>query len=378
MIRTFWIIKAVLFGLFSILSAEANEMKINQREFGRMPSGEIIPLYTLQNSHGHSISVTPFGAIITSIIVPDREGKPGDVVLGYDRLEDYLRENPYFGCVAGRYANRVAKGKFNIEGKEYILTINDGPNHLHGGTDGFDKKIWQTRTISEEEFVGIELSCRSPDGEEGYPGNLEVTVRYTWNDRNELRVEYQATSDKITICNLTQHSYFNLRDAGRTPILDHLLMIDAETITPVNETLIPTGEYMQVASSPFDFRKPTAIGLNIGSDHPQIEFGKGYDHNFVLKGKAGELRPAAVLTDPASGRSLTVSTTEPGLQFYSGNFLDGRLKGKGGTVYGLRHGLCLETQHFPDSPNHNRFPSTLLKPGEIYSSTTVYTFGLTR
>lgn len=368
-------VTTALCGLCFYTAAEEGKMKIHRREFGRLPSGESVPLYTLQNSHGHSVSVTPYGAVITSIVVPDRAGKLGDVVLGYDNLEDYLRDSPYFGCVAGRYANRIARGRFSLQGKEYRLTVNDGPNHLHGGAKGFDKKLWQVREIREEKSVGLELKCQSPDGEEGYPGTLIAVVRYRWNDRDELRIDYQASCDQTTVCNLTQHSYFNLRDAGRTPILDHLLQIDADRITPVDETLIPSGRYLPVAGTPFDFRQPTVIGLRIAVEHPQLRYGKGYDHNFALNGRPGELRQVAVLSEPVSGRTLTVQTSEPGLQFYSGNFLDGKLTGKGGILYGRRHGLCLETQHFPDSPNQSAFPSTELKPGERHCSTTVYTFG---
>ncbi len=375
MIRTLLATVLALYGLSSFLSAEANTMNINRREFGRLPSAESVPLYTLVNRHGHSVSVTPYGAIITSIIVPDRDGKLGDVVLGYDRLEDYLRESPYFGCVAGRYGNRIASGRLRIDERDYQLAKNDGPNHLHGGLRGFDKRLWQARELRDADSVGLELGYRSPDGEEGYPGCLTVSVRYSWNDRDELRIEYSASADQATVCNLTQHSYFNLRDAGRTPILDHLLQVDADRITPVDQTLIPTGQYLPVADTPFDFRQPTPIGRRIAADHAQLRYGKGYDHNFVLNGWTGELHQVAVLSEPVSGRTLTVATSEPGLQFYSGNFLDGKLTGKTGTVYGHRHGLCLETQHFPDSPNQSAFPSTLLRPGQTYTSTTVYTFG---
>ncbi len=370
------VLMVMLCVLTSAQYAQEKEMSISRKEFGKTPAGETVPLYTLSNRYGYSVSITPYGAIISSIVVPDRAGRPGDVVLGFDRLDGYLAEHPYFGCVVGRYANRIAGGRFSLDGREYELARNNGPNHLHGGLQGFDKRLFTAREIRERDYVGLELTYLSPDGEEGYPGKLELTVIYTWNDLNELRIEYRALSDQPTICNLTQHSYFNLADAGAGTVLDHLLKIDADSITPVDETLIPTGEFMPVAGTPFDFRRLRPIGSGIDDDHPQIKHGPGYDHNFVLNGPPGVLRKVAVLYDPASGRSLTVSTTEPGLQFYAGNFLDGSIRGKNGAVYGRRHGLCLETQHFPDSPNQPEFPSTVLRPGRVFTSTTVYAFAV--
>jgi aldose 1-epimerase len=339
-------------------------------------AGKPIEMVTLKNSHGMEVQAISYGAIITSIKVPDRAGKIGDVVLGFDSPEQYWHEPtpPYFGAVVGRYGNRIAKGKFAINGKTYTLATNNGPNSLHGGNKGFDKQVWDVTTKEAPEGSQAIFSRTSKDGEEGYPGNLQVRVTYTLTEKNELIVEYHATTDKSTPVNLTQHSYFNLAGEGSGTILDHQLTIDADRYTPVDDTLIPTGELAPVQGTPFDFRKATAIGARINDQNPQLKNGNGYDHNWVLNRKAAGLQHAVTVTEPKSGRTLDISTTEPGVQFYTGNFLDGTIKGKGGHVYGLRTGLCLETQHFPDSPNQKTFPSTILQPGKSYDTRTVFAF----
>jgi aldose 1-epimerase len=313
-----------------------------------------------------------------SLTAPDRDGRASDLVLGLDRFDDYLTRSRYFGAVVGRYANRIGKGRFTLDGRTYTLATNNGPNHLHGGVNGFDKKLWTAAPFERDGDVGIVYSYTSRDGEEGYPGELHATVWYSLSPRGALTIEYAATSDKATVVNLSQHSYFNLAAEGSGDVLRHLLTIDADRFTPVDENLIPTGELAAVASTPFDFRQPHAIGERIDGDHPQLKFGKGYDHNYVLNRAAGDaLRRAAFVADPASGRTLEVATTEPGMQFYSGNVLAGQ-EGKHGHRYGPRTGFCLETQHFPDSPNHADFPSTVLRPGQEYRSKTVFTFGVER
>lgn len=324
------------------------------------------------------VRTIPYGAIVVSIRVPDRTNRIGDVVLGFDTLDGYLKANPYFGAVVGRYGNRIAKGLFAIDGTTYHLATNNGPNHLHGGIRGFDKRLWRGEPFERGGDVGVVYALKSADGEEGYPGTLDVRVTYTLTPANELTVEYDAATDRPTVLNLTQHSYFNLAGDGSGDILGHRLSIDANRFTPVDSTLIPTGEIATVEGTPFDFQQPTAVGARIDADHPQIKNGGGYDHNWVLNGSSGTLRHAARLEDPASGRTLDVSTTEPGMQFYSGNFLDGTITGKSGHVYRKRGALCLETQHFPDSPNHQNFPSTVLRPGERYRSKTVFAFGVAR
>jgi aldose 1-epimerase len=331
---------------------------------------------TLKNSHGVELHAISYGGIITSLKVPDRAGKPGDIVLGFDQPESYWADPPppFFGAIVGRYGNRIGKGKFTLDGKPYSLATNNGVNHLHGGNKGFDKVLWTITTKDAPEGSQAIFSRTSKDGEEGYPGNLQVRVTYTLTEKNELIVDYHATTDKATPVNLTQHSYFNLAGEGTGDILGHQLTIDADRYTPVDDTLIPTGELAPVQGTPFDFRQPTAIGARIDQDNPQLKNGKGYDHNWVLTRKGTGLQHAARLTDPKSGRTMDVATTEPGLQFYSGNFLDGTIKGKGGHVYAHRSGLCLETQHFPDSPNKPKFPSTILQPGKAYESRTVFTF----
>ena len=355
-------------------AAAAARRGVSQAPFGNTKDGKAVELYTMTNSHGVEVRAMTYGGIITSIKVPDRSGAMADVVLGFDTLDGYLTDPPYFGAIVGRYGNRIAKGQFTLDGRTYKLATNNGPNHLHGGIKGFDKVVWTARSVESAEGVGVALTRVSPDGEEGYPGNLNTTVTYILTDRNELIVRYQATADKATPVNLTQHSYFNL--AGGGDILGHELTLNADRYTPVDATLIPTGELAPVQGTPFDFRRRTAIGARIKQDDPQLKNGNGYDHNWVLNRTGTGLQVAARVVEPKTGRTLEVSTTEPGVQFYSGNFLDGTIKGKGGVVYNLRNGFCLETQHFPDSPNHSNFPTTILRPGDTYSSQTVFTFGV--
>jgi aldose 1-epimerase len=315
-----------------------------------------------------------YGAIITSLKVPDRNGKPGDVVLGFDSLEGYLKGHPYFGAVMGRYGNRIAKGRFKLGGKEYTLAKNNGENSLHGGLKGFDKQVWTAKDVSTADAASVEFTYVSKDGEEGYPGTLTTTVTYTLAAANELKIDYHLSSDKETVANVTNHSYFNLSGQGEGDILGHDVMLNADRFTPVDAGLIPTGELRPVRGTPFDFTQPAAIGARVNQDDEQLMRGKGYDHNFVLSGGGGTLELAARVHDPKSGRLMEVMTTQPGVQFYIGNFLDGTLTGKGGKVYKQRYGFCLETQHFPDSPNQPAFPSTVIKPGEPFHSTTVFRF----
>lgn len=326
---------------------------------------------TITNKNGMMATITPYGGIIMSLLVPDKNGNLEDVVLGYDSAERYPRGNPYFGSLIGRYGNRIAKGKFVLEGKEYQLTVNNGANTLHGGPGGFHNVYWTMKEVSESTN---ELYYLSKDGEEGYPGNLKVKVTYTLTDDNELVIDYEATTDKTTIVNLTQHTYFNLAGAGNGTILDHSLYINADRFTPVDESLIPTGELAGVKGTPLDFTKATKIGDRINDDHIQMKNGKGYDHNWVLNRNGDGLLLAAILSEPVSGRAMEVWTTQPGIQFYSGNFLNGSEVGKGGKKYEYRSALCLETQHFPDSPNQPAFPSTVLHPGEVYKHQTIYKF----
>ena len=372
------LITIIIMILFSIHCSKkgASMNRIESKPFGELEDGQNAQLFTLTNENGMQLSLTNYGGIITHIIVPDKNGNMGDVVLGYDNLEGYLKASPYFGAIIGRYGNRIKEGKFTLNGQEYTLATNNGPNHLHGGVKGFDKVLWSAREIETADRLGLELTYVSKNGEEGYPGTLNAKVVYLLTSQNEIRIEYEASTDKPTICNLTHHSYFNLKDAGKSPILGHELMIDAEKMTPVDSTLIPTGALLAVEGTPFDFREAKTIGSLIDADHEQLKFSLGYDHNFVLNGNAGDLRRVAVLSEPESGRMIEIYTEEPGLQFYSGNFLDGSITGKKGIVYQYRHGLCLETQHFPDSPNQPDFPSTMLNPGEIYKTTTIYKFSV--
>jgi aldose 1-epimerase len=365
---------ALAFALFMSDHVCSSQAQIKPEAFHRIIDGAQVDLYTLKNSNGVEAQITNYGGIVVSLMVPDKSGKLGDVVLGYETLNDYIGNTPYFGCLVGRYGNRIANGRFTIDGVEHQLAVNNPPNSLHGGRKGFDKVVWQAEKVDTSEGPGLKLTYTSKDGEEDYPGNLRCTVTYTLTNKNELRIEYLAETDKPTHVNLTHHSYFNLKDAGASDILGHELMLKASKFTPVDKGLIPTGELKPVAGTPFDFNKPTAIGARVGNDDEQLKFGKGYDHNFVLdrQGKGVEL--VASVYEPTSGRVMEVLTTEPGVQFYCGNFLDGTNKGKGGVAYQFRTGFCLETQHFPDSPNHPDFPTTELKPGEKYTQTTVYRF----
>ena len=340
--------------------------------FGRLADGTDIGLFTL-NARGLEVRAIPYGAIIVSIRVPDRRGDLADVVLGFDDLQGYLERSRYFGAVVGRYGNRIANGRFSLDGRTYQLATNNGPNHLHGGVKGFDKVVWRAQADRPEGGTRVVFSYTSRDGEEAYPGTLNARVTYEVNERNELSVEYDATTDAPTPVNLTQHTYFNLAGEGRGDILGHVLALDADQFLPVDETMIPTGELAGVAGTPFDFRRPTPIGARINDAHEQLKRGTGYDHSFVVQGAPG-LRRAAHVVEPASGRSLEIVTTEPGVQFYSGNHLSGQA-GKAGHTYAARSGFCLETQHYPDSPNHAHFPSTILRPGATYRSKTVFIFG---
>ncbi len=345
-------------------------MDTNRQPFGQTPDGSAVDLFTLTNDHGVTANITNYGGILVALTTPDRHGNAGDIVLGFDTLAEYLDHNPFFGALCGRYANRIANGKFTLDGVAYKLAQNDGSNHLHGGQRGFDKVVWQATEQSDENSAMLKLTYRSPDGEEGYPGNLTVTVTYTLNNQNELRIDYTAITDKATILNLTNHSYFNL--AGSGDILNHVVTLNADCFTPVDATLIPIGELRAVEGTPMDFRQPTAVGARIEQDDEQLKLGIGYDHNWVIN-NPGNLRLAATVQESTSGRRLDVYTTQPGIQFYTGNFLT-HLVGKEDAIYDRRSALCLETQHFPDSPNQAQFPSTVLKPGEQFAETTVFKF----
>lgn len=349
---------------------------VTRQSFGETDDGTAVDRYTLRNSNGMTAQITDYGGIVTSLTAPDRNGRFEDVVLGFDSLDKYLSGHPYFGAIVGRYANRIAGGAFVLDGATYTLATNNGPNHLHGGVRGFDKRVWEVL----EEGVGqegpyLQLYYLSEDGEEGYPGNLSVTVTYTLTEENALRIDYRATTDETTILNLTNHSYFNLAGEGEGDILDHRLMINADEFTPVDSTLIPTGELRGVEGTPMDFTESTPIGARIERDYQQLQFGGGYDHNYVLN-EAGqdEMSLAARVHEPSSGRVMEVRTTQPGVQLYTGNFLDGSLIGKSGSAYEHRSGFCLETQHFPDSPHHDNFPPVTLNPDQTYHQTTSYRF----
>jgi aldose 1-epimerase len=389
---------------------------------GRAPDGTAVDLYRLTNRHGLSAAITNYGGIVVSLLVPDREGKLGDVVLGYDTLAEYVAKSPYFGCLVGRYGNRIAKGEFKLDGQTYSLAKNDGENHLHGGRIGFDKVVWSAKPLGrvgsppampaahhrgrvwrgrasasevgagregaegqsepsqgshEEDRVGLQLQYLSPDGEEGYPGALSVFVSYTLSDQDEFIVDYRATTDKATVVNLTHHSYFNL-DGAEADTLGHLLTIDADSFTPVDSGLIPTGEVCAVKGTPMDFTRPKAIGTDLGSKDPQLAIGHGYDHNWILRRNREGLSLAARLMGPRSGRVMEILTTEPGIQFYGGGWLDGTIRGKQGKVYRPCYGLCLETQHYPNSPNQAEFPSTVLRPSETYRSRTIHRFSIAK
>jgi len=366
----------VALGLFVGLSLGLSmntdaKTKIEKRAFGKTPDGTAVDLYTLTNDKGVEAKITNYGGVLVSMKVPDRRGKLEDVVLGYDTFDGYLQDRAHFGSIVGRFANRIAGGKLSVAGVQYDLVKNNGENHLHGGTKGFDRVVWQAKEIGGKDSPALQLTYMSKDGEENYPGNMSVTVVYTLTDSNELKIDYAATTDKETVVNLTNHTYFNLAGAGG--ILNHEMMINADYFTPADKTQIPTGEIRSVKGTPFDFTQPMRIGARIDDGYEQIVLGKGYDHNFVINRKDNALTLAARVYEPTSGRVLEVSTTEPGVQFYTGNFLAGA-KGKGGRAYERRHGFCLETQHFPDSPNKPNFPTTTLKPGGRYTQTTVFKF----
>lgn len=351
-------------------------MSIQSQTYGQTADGQVATLYALTNAKGMTVEITNYGGIVTRLTAPDRKGKFADVVLGYDTLADYLKATPYFGALVGRYGNRIAKGKFTLDGKEYTLAVNNGPNALHGGLKGFDKVIWKAEPVAPTGHeVGLKLTYTSKDMEEGYPGKLTATVWYLLTNDNELKIKYEATTDRPTPVNLTNHSYFNLAGAGSGDILGHVMMLNADHFLPVDETLIPTGELRPVKGTPFDFTKPTPIGKNITADDEQVKYGNGWDHCWVLNQKQpGELTLGARVSEPTTGRILEMWTTEPGVQFYSGNFLDGTNIGKGGKPYHFRNGFCLEAEHYPDSPNKPDFPSTILKPGQTYRQTTIYKF----
>ena len=343
--------------------------------WGKTPDGAPVVLYTLTNKDGVQAAITTYGGAVVSLRMPDRNGKLGDVVLGYDSLEGYVNDKSYFGAIIGRYGNRIGHAEFALDGKTYKLAKNNGENTLHGGTKGFNKAVWTAKELPAEDGQALELTYLSKDGEEGFPGNLHVRVIYTLTDSNELKIDYSATTDKTTVVNLTNHSYFNLAGPGSGDILGHILTMGANKFTPVDSGLIPTGELRDVTGTPFDFRKPTAIGARINEDNEQLKLAGGYDHNFVLRRTPAEpISLAARVVDPQTGRALEVWTDQPGVQFYTGNFLDGSLRGKDGIAYTKRSAFCLETQHFPDSPNQPKFPSTVLKPGERYHTTTIYKF----
>lgn len=349
---------------------------ITSEEWGEV-DGEQVMLFTLTNANGMEVKITNYGGIITSVVVPDRDGNLDNVTLGFDNLDAYVAGHPYFGNITGRYANRIARGTFTIDGQIYYLALNNGPNTLHGGDKGFDKVVWAAEEVSGDGEVGVKLSRVSPDMEEGYPGNLTVEVTYTLTNDNEIRIDYHATTDAPTHVNLTNHAYWNLAGDGSGSIDDHVLTLMASHYTPVDANLIPTGEIAPVADTPMDFTTPHPIGERIRNDFEQLVLGRGYDHNFVLDRESADdtsLIVAAVVEEPESGRTLTISTTEPGIQFYSGNFLDGTVIGAAGKMYRQGDGFALETQHYPDSPNQPDFPSTLLEPGEEFNSTTVYAF----
>lgn len=349
-------------------------MNIQRKPFGKTQQGEQIDLFTLSNDKGMTVAITNYGGTIVSIIVPDRTGKTADVVLGFDKLDGYLAGHPFFGCIAGRYANRIGQAKFTLGGKTHELAKNDHGNTLHGGLVGFDKKVWQAVEKQTPAGVGVEMSYLSKDGEEGYPGNLDCRVTYSLDNSNALKIDYFATTDKDTVVNLTNHSYFNLAGEGSGDILKHELTIFADRYTPTDPNSIPTGEIAPVKGTPLDFTAPHAVGERTNDPFDQLVWAKGYDHNWILRRQGSSPDLAAKVYEPTTGRAMEVLTTEPAIQFYAGNFLDGTVKGKGGKVYQHRFGLCLETQHYPDSPNHPNFPTTVLKPGQQYKTTTVYRF----
>jgi aldose 1-epimerase len=357
-----------------LTGTSAGAGSVDKTPFGNTQDGKAVDLYTLTNDRGASVKFIAYGGIITAINVPDRWGKLDNVVLGFKELADYESMNPYFGALVGRYGNRIGGAKFTLDGTQYQLAANNGPNSLHGGTKGFDKVVWAVEPLSSVSGAAARLNYTSKDGEEGYPGTLTVQVVYSLTNDNELRIDYEATTDKPTVVNLTSHSYFNLAGDGTGGIDDHILTINADRYTPVDATLIPTGQLASVTGTPFDFRQGAPIGARIRSNDPQMAYGRGYDHNFVLNRSGSGLSLAARVYEPRSGRIMEISTTEPGVQFYSGNFLDSTLVGAAGQQYRQTDGFCLETQHFPDSPNKPSFPTTVLKPGETLKSTTIHKF----
>ena len=368
-----------IFAVLLLMScvAFAAAQTVTKQSYGKTAAGENVNLYTLRNSKGVEAKITNYGGILVSLKVPDRNGKFDDVVLGFNDLESYLTKNdPYMGALIGRYGNRIAKGRFTLDGVEYKLAVNNGENHLHGGIKGFDKVVWTGREMKTTAGPAVLLTYLSKDGEEGYPGNLSVRVVYTLTNNNELKIDYSATTDKDTVTNLTHHSYFNLAGEGNGDILNHLVTINANRFVPTDAGSIPTGELKNVAGTPFDFLNATAIGARINQDDEQLKLGNGYDHTWVIDGQG--MRLAATAYEPTSGRVIQVWTTEPGMQFYTGNFLNGTLTGKSGKIYARRTGFCFETQHYPDSPNQPSFPTTTLKKGQTYKSTTIYRFSTKR
>jgi aldose 1-epimerase len=362
----------IILSILSFNCSESNQqLSAGKRLFGKLNNGKEVYMYTLKNRNGMTAEIINYGATVVSLFAPDKNGKFADVILGYDSLQSYENGTSYFGAIVGRYGNRIGKGKFTLEGKSYQLTINNGENHLHGGTIGFNKKLWSTDSYDGH---SLKMTLVSPDGDQGYPGTLTINVTYSLTDNNELKIDYSATTDKPTILNPTNHCYFNLTGNLENTILNQVLMINADKYTPIDSEFITTGEIAKVAGTPMDFRNPTPIGERINDNFIQLKNGKGYDHNWVLNDYNGKVREAATVYDPSSGRELEVLTDQPGVQFYSGNFLDGSEIGKGGIHYQHRTGMCLETQHFPDSPNKKNFPSVELKPGEKFNSTTIYRF----
>jgi aldose 1-epimerase len=349
---------------------------ITKAEFGATPDGKAVEIYTLKNDAGAEARIMTYGGIVQSLMVPDRNGQLGDVVLGYDNLQGYIDKTPYFGALVGRYGNRIGGAKFTLEGQTYTLATNNGANSLHGGVVGFDKVVWTARPMETTHGPALILTYFSKDGEEGFPGNLEVTAIYTLTDKNELKLEFTAKTDKPTVVNLTHHSYFNLAGQGNGDILGHVVYINADQTTPVDAGLITTGAFADVTGTPFDFRTPTAIGARINDTNTVLQYGPGYDHNWVVNKPLGRFGLMARVTEPASGRVMEVWSDEPGLQFYAGNFLDGTIHGKGGVAYQVHTGFCMEPQHYPDSPNKKNFPTTELKPGQTYHNTIVYKFSV--
>lgn len=369
--RRFFLLIVLLAACAALAQAQAT---VTKASFGTA-DGQNVDLYTLRNVHGVEAKITNYGGILVSLKVPDRNGKFDDVVLGFNDLDTYLKGHPYFGALIGRYGNRIAKGRFTLNGVEYKLAVNNGENTLHGGLKGFDKVVWTGKEMKTKAGPAVVLTYLSKDGEEGYPGNLSVTVVYTLTNNDEIKIDYSATTDKDTVTNLTEHSYFNLSGEGSGDILSTLVTINGNSFLPTDAGSIPTGELRNVKGTPFDFLTAHAIGERINQDEEQLKLGNGYDHTWIINGRAGTLRLAATAYEATSGRTMQVWTTEPGVQFYTGNFLDGTLTGKAGKIYQRRFGFCFETQHYPDSPNHPAFPTTTLKKGATYKSTTIYRFG---